>query len=212
MKYWAFSLFSFQPLPSPFNCSRLYSNPYIFCLFISISCDLTFVAWLVTLLHILSWVFHHYNDQRMWLRWTFCSECERCIAILEASISILLHCLETVDAKSAATNDYFFWEVEEGVKCASSLRRIYEEVGDVFIISVSIENLSHFLCLLFYSFLFQKINNRIYWNWNRYIFLGRGSGKRKDGKNTSQLGVHKNTISNLNKRGRRERKREREQD
>lgn len=30
-----------------------------------------------------------------------------------------------------ARKGYFSWEVREGVKCASFLRRIYEEVSDV---------------------------------------------------------------------------------
>lgn len=63
-----------------------------------------------------------------------CSECERCIALLEASVSILLYCLETVDADSVARKGYFSWELEEGVKCACFLRRIYEEVSDVCIL------------------------------------------------------------------------------
>lgn len=60
------------------------------------------------------------------------SESKRCIAILEASVCVLLQCLETVDSKSKTRNGYFSWEVEEGVKCAYCLRRIYEEVGVVF--------------------------------------------------------------------------------
>jgi hypothetical protein len=32
---------------------------------------------------------------------------------------------------AVAMEGFFSWEVEEGVKCACSLRRIYEEVGDV---------------------------------------------------------------------------------
>ncbi|PON83410.1 Nucleolar 27S pre-rRNA processing, Urb2/Npa2, C-terminal [Trema orientale] len=56
------------------------------------------------------------------------SECKRCIAVLEASVCVLLQCLETVDSKSVIRNGYFSWEVEEGVKCAYCLRRIYEEI------------------------------------------------------------------------------------
>ncbi|XP_048420292.1 uncharacterized protein LOC103958506 [Pyrus x bretschneideri] len=56
------------------------------------------------------------------------SECERCVAILEASVRILLHCLETVDADAVVKKGFFSWEVAEGVKCAGSLRRIYEEI------------------------------------------------------------------------------------
>lgn len=58
------------------------------------------------------------------------SECERCIAVLQASVGVLLHCLETVDANAVVRKGFFSWEVEEGVKCAGCLRRIYEEVGD----------------------------------------------------------------------------------
>ncbi|GLU02785.1 hypothetical protein SLE2022_200200 [Rubroshorea leprosula] len=56
------------------------------------------------------------------------SECERCIAVLEESVSVLLHCLETVNAHLAVRRGCFSWEVEEGVKCAGFLRRIYEEI------------------------------------------------------------------------------------
>ncbi|XP_021819976.1 uncharacterized protein LOC110761732 [Prunus avium] len=56
------------------------------------------------------------------------TECERCIAILQASVGVLLHCLETVDANAAVRKGFFSWEVEEGVKCAGCLRRIYEEI------------------------------------------------------------------------------------
>jgi hypothetical protein len=57
------------------------------------------------------------------------SECKRCIAHLEASVTVLLNCLETVlENKSIVNEGCFSWEVEEGVKCACFLRRIYEEV------------------------------------------------------------------------------------
>ncbi|EXB36837.1 hypothetical protein L484_003222 [Morus notabilis] len=56
------------------------------------------------------------------------SECEQCIALLEASVSVLLHCLETMDFDSMVRNSYFSLEVDEGVKCAHCLRRIYEEI------------------------------------------------------------------------------------
>ncbi|CBI37935.3 unnamed protein product, partial [Vitis vinifera] len=56
------------------------------------------------------------------------SECEQCIALLEDSVCVLLRCLETVDADSVVRKGYFSWEVEEGVKCACFLRRIYEEM------------------------------------------------------------------------------------
>ncbi|XP_054787877.1 uncharacterized protein LOC129293794 [Prosopis cineraria] len=51
------------------------------------------------------------------------SECKHCVAHLEASVAVLLYCLELVHDK-----DLFSWEVEEGVKCACFLRRVYEEV------------------------------------------------------------------------------------
>ncbi|EOX97766.1 Urb2/Npa2, putative isoform 2 [Theobroma cacao] len=56
------------------------------------------------------------------------SECERCIAVLEESVALLLHCLETVDADLVVRKGYFSWEIQEGVKCACFLRRIYEEI------------------------------------------------------------------------------------
>ncbi|MBA0581066.1 hypothetical protein Gorai_023257 [Gossypium raimondii] len=56
------------------------------------------------------------------------SECERCIAVLEESVSLLLHCLETVGADLVVRKGYFSWEIQEGVKCAGFLRRIYEEI------------------------------------------------------------------------------------
>ncbi|XP_015893451.3 uncharacterized protein LOC107427580 [Ziziphus jujuba] len=56
------------------------------------------------------------------------SVCEQCIALLEASVLVLLHSLETMDADSVVRTGYFSWKVEEGVKCAYCLRRIYEEV------------------------------------------------------------------------------------
>lgn len=57
------------------------------------------------------------------------SECEGYVALLQASVRVLLYCLETLDAVVVAREGFFSWEVEEGVKCACSLRRIYEEVG-----------------------------------------------------------------------------------
>ncbi|KAL2937237.1 Unhealthy ribosome biogenesis protein 2-like protein [Bienertia sinuspersici] len=57
------------------------------------------------------------------------SECVRCIALLQNSLQVLLRCLEVVDADSEARQAYFAWDVEEGVKCATYLRRVYEEIG-----------------------------------------------------------------------------------
>ncbi|KAK4401477.1 hypothetical protein Sango_0888400 [Sesamum angolense] len=55
------------------------------------------------------------------------SETRQCMALLEDSVSVLLHCLEIVNI-DRARGEFFAWEVEEAVKCASSLRRVYEEV------------------------------------------------------------------------------------
>ncbi|PKI78723.1 hypothetical protein CRG98_000948 [Punica granatum] len=56
------------------------------------------------------------------------SESEKCIAQLQDSVSILLHALETRDTDSVSTKNCFSWEVQEGITCACSLRRIYEEM------------------------------------------------------------------------------------
>ncbi|GFP85951.1 hypothetical protein PHJA_000738900 [Phtheirospermum japonicum] len=56
------------------------------------------------------------------------SETRQCIALLEDSVSVLLHCLEVVNNDSVAGRELFAWKVREAVKCASSLRRVYEEV------------------------------------------------------------------------------------
>ncbi|CAH2077504.1 unnamed protein product [Thlaspi arvense] len=53
------------------------------------------------------------------------NETEGSIATLQESVSALLHCLET------AGNNFgkcVSWEVEEGIRCACFLRRIYEEL------------------------------------------------------------------------------------
>ncbi|XP_016491227.2 uncharacterized protein LOC107810906 isoform X3 [Nicotiana tabacum] len=55
------------------------------------------------------------------------SEARRCIALLEDSVGRLLNCLEMV-CTSSVEGDYFGWEVQEGVKCAGFLRRVYEEI------------------------------------------------------------------------------------
>ncbi|PHU19260.1 hypothetical protein BC332_10411 [Capsicum chinense] len=55
------------------------------------------------------------------------SETRRCIALLEDSVGRLLNCLEMVHT-SPVGGDYFGWEVQGGVKCASFLRRVYEEI------------------------------------------------------------------------------------
>ncbi|WCJ39554.1 hypothetical protein M5689_020535 [Euphorbia peplus] len=56
------------------------------------------------------------------------SDSEQCIALLQESARVLLHCLETVDSELTSRKQYFQIGVEEGVRCACSLRRIYEEL------------------------------------------------------------------------------------
>ncbi|MED6194988.1 hypothetical protein PIB30_033712 [Stylosanthes scabra] len=57
------------------------------------------------------------------------SECKQCVAHLEASVAVLLNCLETVvDNESTANKGCFSWEIDEGVKCACFLRRVFEEI------------------------------------------------------------------------------------
>ncbi|GMP37637.1 hypothetical protein CsSME_00009228 [Camellia sinensis var. sinensis] len=56
------------------------------------------------------------------------NETEQCVALLEDSVSVLLHCLEMVDTSTVVGESYFAWKVQEAVKCASFLRRIYEEM------------------------------------------------------------------------------------
>ncbi|KAH6820286.1 hypothetical protein C2S53_014024 [Perilla frutescens var. hirtella] len=56
------------------------------------------------------------------------SETRQCIALLQDSVSVLLHCLETVNTNHIAGREFFAWEIQEAVICASSLRRVYEEV------------------------------------------------------------------------------------
>ncbi|KAJ6765963.1 UNHEALTHY RIBOSOME BIOGENESIS PROTEIN 2-like protein [Salix purpurea] len=55
-------------------------------------------------------------------------ESERCISLLQESERVLLHCLEMVDVDLPVRKGYFSWGVPEGVKCACSFRRIYEEL------------------------------------------------------------------------------------
>ncbi|KAK9148249.1 hypothetical protein Scep_007006 [Stephania cephalantha] len=57
------------------------------------------------------------------------SESEQCISLLEDSLNIMIRCLEAVENESLCLKDYFAWNVEEGIKCASFLRRIYEEIS-----------------------------------------------------------------------------------
>ncbi|GAB2218046.1 hypothetical protein Drorol1_Dr00001263 [Drosera rotundifolia] len=53
------------------------------------------------------------------------SECIQCIALLQSSVQVLLYSLELVDIDKEG---YFSWDVQEGVNCASHLRRVYEEI------------------------------------------------------------------------------------
>ncbi|XP_042449983.1 uncharacterized protein LOC122034713 [Zingiber officinale] len=55
-------------------------------------------------------------------------EVERSIALLQDSVVTLLNCLEIVDVNSQYRKGCFTWDMGEAVKCASSLRRIYEEI------------------------------------------------------------------------------------
>ncbi|CAH1429606.1 unnamed protein product [Lactuca virosa] len=50
------------------------------------------------------------------------------IALLQASVSVLLHCLEMVNNDQTTLKGYFVWGLQEGVKCGAFLRRIYEEI------------------------------------------------------------------------------------
>ncbi|OVA04918.1 Nucleolar 27S pre-rRNA processing [Macleaya cordata] len=52
----------------------------------------------------------------------------QCISFLQDSVCVLLHCLETRDTELVDRKGYYAWEVQEGIKCASFLRRIYEEI------------------------------------------------------------------------------------
>lgn len=55
------------------------------------------------------------------------SECRQCVAHLEASVAVLLNCMETVSDDESKMNKGFF-SSEEELKCACFMRRIYEEV------------------------------------------------------------------------------------
>ena len=82
----------------------------------------------VSLISYLFSLIPHCKKIHLLIAFLISSECERCIAVLEESVSLLLHCLETVDADLVVQKGYFSWEMQEGVKCACFLRRIYEEV------------------------------------------------------------------------------------
>lgn len=56
-------------------------------------------------------------------------ESGHCIALLGDSLRIFLFCLELVDHNRPEKLNANFWTVDEGVKCASWLRRVYEEMG-----------------------------------------------------------------------------------
>ncbi|KAI3736344.1 hypothetical protein L6452_15883 [Arctium lappa] len=50
------------------------------------------------------------------------------VALLQASVSVLLHCLEMVNDEQAVQKSSVVWGVHEGAKCGAFLRRIYEEI------------------------------------------------------------------------------------
>ncbi|XP_057965698.1 uncharacterized protein LOC131156202 [Malania oleifera] len=56
------------------------------------------------------------------------SECEKCIALLEESVCVLLQSLEMEGTDSDVSKGDFVWQLPDGVTCASFLRRIYEEI------------------------------------------------------------------------------------
>ncbi|KZV58085.1 hypothetical protein F511_31826 [Dorcoceras hygrometricum] len=56
------------------------------------------------------------------------NETQRFIALLEDSVSVLLHSLEVVNTDPVFKRATYAWEVTKAVECASSLRRVYEEV------------------------------------------------------------------------------------
>ncbi|KAJ9130672.1 hypothetical protein P3X46_034212 [Hevea brasiliensis] len=56
------------------------------------------------------------------------SKSEQCISLLQESSCVLLHCLEMVGNDLTVRQGHFSWGVQEGVKCACFLRRIYEEL------------------------------------------------------------------------------------
>lgn len=55
-------------------------------------------------------------------------EVEQSIALLQDSVATLLNCLEIVDVNSQYRKGCFIWDMDEAIKCASILRRIYEEI------------------------------------------------------------------------------------
>ncbi|PIA43558.1 hypothetical protein AQUCO_01900152v1 [Aquilegia coerulea] len=87
------------------------------------------------------------------------SESERCMANLQSSVCVLLQCLEKVDTGFIGEEGGFAWELHEGVKCASFLRRIYEEIRQ------QKEKLRHY-CAFFLS---------------NYISIYSGNGPSKRG-------------------------------
>ncbi|KAG9142494.1 hypothetical protein Leryth_016997 [Lithospermum erythrorhizon] len=56
------------------------------------------------------------------------SETQRCFALLQDSVGVLLCCLEMVGAVPVSRKYSFSFELQEGVKCATYLRRVYEEM------------------------------------------------------------------------------------
>ncbi|XP_073118536.1 uncharacterized protein [Henckelia pumila] len=56
------------------------------------------------------------------------SETRRFIALVDDSVGVLLHSLEIVNTDPVVEKSSYAWEVSKAVECASSLRRVYEEV------------------------------------------------------------------------------------
>ncbi|KAI3907277.1 hypothetical protein MKW92_016537, partial [Papaver armeniacum] len=51
------------------------------------------------------------------------------VSILQDSVSVLLHCLETRDIELVNTKGFYTWGVQEGRLCASFLCRVYEQIS-----------------------------------------------------------------------------------
>ncbi|XP_026451532.1 uncharacterized protein LOC113351821 [Papaver somniferum] len=51
------------------------------------------------------------------------------VSILQDSVSVLLHCLETRDIELVSTKGFYTWGVQEGRLCASFLCRVYEQIS-----------------------------------------------------------------------------------
>lgn len=56
------------------------------------------------------------------------SDAQKCAALLEDSVNVLLYCLEMTNIDPLVKKGCISWDVQSGVKCASCLRRVYEEI------------------------------------------------------------------------------------